>query len=419
MRALARRGLAIAAAKNGPDYIDPAFHAAATGRASVNLDSWAMAPDLLRGLAGAAAAGADLLVVEGSMGLFDGVAAPPRRTGASADLAASLGLPVLLVLDVSGQAQTAAAVALGCARLDPEVAIAGVILNRVASARHERLVAEAMRAQGFAVLGALPRNDALVLPERHLGLVQAASCRRSPPRSTRSPISSRPMSISTRCWPPRGRSRSQRDRTSRRCRRRGSASRWRATPPSRSSTRIFSTAGARRAPRSPSSPRWPTRRPTRDADCCWLPGGYPELHADTLAAARRFQAGMRAFAETRPVHGECGGYMVLGRTLTDKDDRTHDDARRCSRHATSFATTQAASRLPHRHARGTTAASDRDVARVLKRPRVPLRDGVGRERYAVRAEPARRGQGRATRYLPAAGAGLVSGSFFHAIAIEA
>ncbi len=412
MRALARRGLGVAAAKNGPDYIDPAFHAAATGRPSRNLDSWAMAPDLLRGLAGQAAVGADLLVVEGSMGLFDGVAAAPRRTGASADLAALFGLPVVLVLDVSGQAQTAAAVARGCATLDPQVGLAGVILNRVASARHERLVADAMRDHGIAVLGALPRNDALALPERHLGLVQAAELPTL--AATLDAIAdvvaahvdldavltaARPLDLPAPAAP--------------------------AVPVPPPGQRIaiardaafsfiyphlldgWHAAGAEITFFSPLA----DEAPSPDADGCWLPGGYPELHAGALAGAGRFRTGMRAFAATRPVHGECGGYMVLGRTLTDKDGRVHEMLGLLG-HATSFAT-----RKLHLGYRTGTLDADGTLGRSgatlrghefhyatvtdeTDAPFAMVRDAQGSE--AVRAGGRR---------------GSVSGSFFHVIAV--
>ena len=168
--ALRRRGLAVRTAKCGPDYIDPAFHAAASGAPGVNLDSWAMPPAMLDALYAQAAEGADALVLEAAMGLFDGAAGPPGRTGSAADLAARFGLPVLLVLDVSGQAQTAAAVAEGLARFDPAVTIGGVVLNQLGSEKHRRMVQSAMR---LPVLGAIPRDAGLALPERHLGLVQA------------------------------------------------------------------------------------------------------------------------------------------------------------------------------------------------------------------------------------------------------
>jgi len=177
LAALRRRGIAVRAAKTGPDYIDPGFHAAATGAPSCNLDSWAMTPALLDALAAAAVDNAEILVVEGVMGLFDGVAGPPGRRGSTADLAARFQLPVLLVLDVTGQSQSAAAVLRGFAAHDPAVRIAGVILNRVGSERHRALVSDAIAALStptpIPVLGAIPRNPALALPERHLGLVQA------------------------------------------------------------------------------------------------------------------------------------------------------------------------------------------------------------------------------------------------------
>src|SRR6266481_4365822 len=172
-RAYRDRGLSVQCFKSGPDYIDPAFHAAATGRSSVNLDSWAMRRDTIERLV-ARGGDADLVLAEGSMGLFDGVATPGQSgTGASADLAEMMGWPVLLVLDPSGQAQTAAAVAAGLRDFRKGVRIAGVVLNRVASPRHEDLVRCTMEGAGIAVLGALPRHAPIALPERHLGLVQA------------------------------------------------------------------------------------------------------------------------------------------------------------------------------------------------------------------------------------------------------
>src|SRR5579863_7638020 len=130
LRALRRRGLDVVGLKSGPDYIDPAFHAAASGREGVNLDSWAMAPELLAALAAQASAGSGLALCEASMGLFDGVPATGGRSGASADVAAALGMPVLLVVDVSGQAQSAAAIVKGCTAYDERLKVAGVIVNR-------------------------------------------------------------------------------------------------------------------------------------------------------------------------------------------------------------------------------------------------------------------------------------------------
>ena len=174
LRALARRGLKVRGAKSGPDYIDPGFHAAATGQPGVNLDSWAMEPGLLGALLADAGDDADLIVIESAMGLFDGIPGEPGRSGAAADLARLYGIPVLLVLDVSGQSQTAAAVAKGFAAYDPDVRIAGVVLNRLGSERHKRLAGDAITALGLPVVGGVLRDSSLTLPERHLGLVQAA-----------------------------------------------------------------------------------------------------------------------------------------------------------------------------------------------------------------------------------------------------
>src|SRR5208337_4085736 len=173
LRALKRRGLCVQPFKCGPDYIDPAFHEAACRRPSYNLDSWAMRQETALALLGEAE-GADFIVIEALMGLFDSVASAGQwENGASADIAALAGLPVVLVLDISGQSQTAAAVARGFAGFRPGVEIAGVILNRVGSPRHERLARAGFDETGMRVFGAIPRNEAVKLPERHLGLVQA------------------------------------------------------------------------------------------------------------------------------------------------------------------------------------------------------------------------------------------------------
>ena len=174
LRALVQDGLSVQAFKSGPDYIDPAFHRAASGRTSYNIDTWAMGLGLL-GAISAQAKGVDICIAEGSMGLYDSVATRGQSGfGASAETAALMGGPVVLVVDVSGQAQSAAAVALGFRQYNPDVPFAGVILNRVASPRHERLARLGMEKAGLPVLGVLPRRGDLTLPERHLGLVQAA-----------------------------------------------------------------------------------------------------------------------------------------------------------------------------------------------------------------------------------------------------
>ena len=336
LAALKRRGIAVRAAKAGPDYIDPAFHAAASGAASVNLDSWAMPPALLDALAADAARTAELVVIEGVMGLFDGVPGPPGRSGTTADLAARFGLPVLLVLDVAGQSQTAAAVVRGLATHDPGVRIAGVVLNRVGSERHRVLVTDAIDALGIPVVGAVPRDAALAMPERHLGLVQANEHADLAARLDRlADMAERHLDLDRIIAGAAPFAVADSDRSP-------------ALPPPGQRVALaadaaftfvyphvlagWRRAGAEIVTFSPLADEPPPER----CDACWLPGGYPELHAAALADARRFRKGLRLFAATRPVHGECGGYMVLGEGLEDAQGVRHAMTGLLG-HATSFA----------------------------------------------------------------------------------
>ncbi len=315
LAAFRARGVVVQPFKSGPDYIDPAFHAAASGRASVNLDSWAMGPDRIAGLV-SAAAGADLILAEGSMGLFDGVAVPGEMgTGASADIAAMMGWPVVLVIDVSGQAQSAAAVAKGFAMMRADVRLAGVVLNRVASARHEALVRAGMEAVGIPVLAALPRNPSIAMPERHLGLVQAEE---QPELAALLDEAGRFVAAHL-------------DLDALRAAATGTLPRHQPLPIRPPAMRIalardaafsfvyphlmqgWRDAGAEILPFSPLA----DEAPDPSADLCWLPGGYPELHAGRLAANAKFLNQTRAFAARKPVHGECGGYMAMGAGLID------------------------------------------------------------------------------------------------------
>ncbi|WP_134680512.1 cobyrinate a,c-diamide synthase [Paracoccus ravus] len=321
LRALSDEGLRVQPFKSGPDYIDPAFHRAASGRASFNLDGWAMGEGLIGAIA-AQASGADICLAEGSMGLFDGVATRGQiGFGSSAETARMMGWPVVLVLDVSGQAQSAAAVALGFARFDPGLRIAGVILNRVASPRHERLARLGMERVGLAVLGALPRRGDLTLPERHLGLIQAVEH-----PDLEAAIAGYAAFL-----------RDHVDLAAIRALAQGLAAPAATRLPPPPAQRIalaqdaafsftyphilagWRAAGAEILPFSPLA----DEPPDRMADLVWLPGGYPELHAGRLAAARHFHSGLRRHARTRPVHGECGGYMVLGQALIDQHGHAH------------------------------------------------------------------------------------------------
>jgi cobyrinic acid a,c-diamide synthase len=408
-RALTRAGLGVQPFKSGPDYIDPAFHAAATGRPSVNLDSWAMAPDRLAALAEAGAE-ADIILAEGSMGLFDGVAGRGETgTGASADIAALFGWPVLLVLDISGQAQSAAATATGFAAFDPRVRIAGVILNKVASPRHEALTRAGLARTGIPVLGALPRAPKLALPERHLGLVQAgetadlearlealadfitAHVDLAAVRAAAAGLAPEPARAPT--TPPPG----QRIALAR------DAAFSFAYPHLLQGWRA---AGAEILPFSPLA----NEAPPEDADACWIPGGYPELHAGALAAAGHFRAGLRDFAETRPVHGECGGYMAMGAALIDAEGTAHEMAGLLGL-VTSFAKRRMhlgyrratlAHPIPGHAAGGRLLGHEFHYASILEQPDPPL----ARVTDATGAEVAETGSTR----------GRATGTFFHLIA---
>lgn len=320
-RALLRSGLRIAGAKTGPDYIDPGFHAAATGRPSINLDGFAMPPEMLAGLAAQAAGEADLIVAEGAMGLFDGVAVE-GRSGATADIATRFGWPVLLVLEAGGAAQTLAAVAHGLASFPGGPMVAGVIINRVASARHGRMIAAGFARIGLPLLGLIPVDARLALPSRHLGLVQAGetetldariegmadaiaeTCDLEAIRAATGPVIPAPLTSPT-VRPPGQRIAVARD-----------AAFGFVYPHLLDGWR---RAGAEIVFFSPLS----DEAPDASCDACWLPGGYPELHAGQLAASRHFLKGLRHFAETRPAHGECGGYMALGETIIDGEGVPH------------------------------------------------------------------------------------------------
>lgn len=162
----------VQAFKVGPDYIDPGYHMRATGRPSRNLDSWMLSHNAVLQTAERGQEDADIAIIEGVMGLYDGYDALTER-GSTAELAKLLGAPVIIVLDVSKMARTAGAVALGLRDFDPVLQVAGVICNRVGSDTHARWVTEAVEAMGLPVIGCIPRLDALHLPERHLGLHMA------------------------------------------------------------------------------------------------------------------------------------------------------------------------------------------------------------------------------------------------------
>ena len=305
LRALRDAGHPVRGAKSGPDYIDPRFHEAATGQPCPNLDAWAMDNATLRGLA----AGPGLCVVEGAMGLFDGAAG---GGGSAADLARALDLPVVLVVDAARMAQSVAPLVAGFAAHDPEVTVAGVILNRVGSARHEAMLRAACP---LPVLGALPRDAGLSTPSRHLGLVQAAE------RPDLDAFLDRAAAAM--------RAGCDLDALAALARPLAGAAPPRFDPPAQrvavARDEAFAFAyphlldGWRRAGAEIRLFSPLADEPAPPADLVLLPGGYPELHAGRLAGNARFLSSLR----DRAVHGECGGYMVMGDALTDADGTAH------------------------------------------------------------------------------------------------
>ena len=318
IRHWARAGVAVASAKVGPDYIDPAFHAAASGRPCLNLDPWAMRSATLAAALELLARTSEIIVCEGVMGLFDGATAD---AGSTADLALTIGWPVVLVVDAHAQAASAAAVVRGFSTHRPGVSVAAVVFNRVGGERHAALLREAcaIALPEIPVVGCLPRSEGLMLPERHLGLVQAGEHPRLTAFLDRSAelIGAHVDAVSLRALA--------------RPARVGSTGRS-AMPVQPIGQRIavaddvafafryplviegWRSSGAEIMPFSPLA----DEPPSEAADAVYLPGGYPELHAGTLAGNACFLDGLRGAARRGAVvFGECGGYMVMGQGLVD------------------------------------------------------------------------------------------------------
>ncbi|MEO1549862.1 MAG: cobyrinate a,c-diamide synthase [Pseudomonadota bacterium] len=310
LRAFARAGREVRGAKSGPDYIDPAFHQAACGQPSVNLDAFAMTPPALR--AYAQAQGGTLVLIEGAMGVLDGAA---DGTGSVADLAVALDVPVVLILDIARSAQSASLAVAGLRALRPEVQIAGVILNNVASDRHAVMAREALHAAGARVFGALPRRVALHLPSRHLGLVQAGERDLSAILETAADwaeaVDLDALAKSAAPLGPAGRPHQPPQRLLPLGARIAVA---RDTAFAFAYPHLLSDWHAQGAEILPFSPL-ADEAPAEHADAVFLPGGYPELHAGPLSANTQFLSGLRRVAETALVYGECGGFMVLGEAL--------------------------------------------------------------------------------------------------------
>ncbi len=319
--AFRQRGLRVRCAKVGPDFIDPGFHEAVTGVPSRTLDSWMLGDDALRTAFARAGYEADIVLVEGVMGLFDGLDGL-TETASTADVAKRLGLPVVLVVDAAAQVRSAAALVLGAERLDPALAVAGVVLNRVGGERHVRWLREALAAHCRPpVVGVLPWREELRLPERHLGLLTARERRFSAALFEElARLAERSIDLDA-------------------CLALAGSAVGAERPPEPAAPRIrlgvaldeafqfyypenleaLAAAGAEIVPWSPlDDPRLP------EVDALYLGGGYPEVHAARLAANGGARGAVRAFVEEgRPLYAECGGLMYLAESLEDVEGRPH------------------------------------------------------------------------------------------------
>ncbi|MBI4245769.1 MAG: cobyrinate a,c-diamide synthase [Candidatus Rokubacteria bacterium] len=339
LEAYRRRGLRVQAFKVGPDFIDPGFHQLVTGRPSYNLDGWMCGREHVLATVARQAADADLALIEGVMGCFDG-ADPTGDDGSTAQVAKWLGAPVVLVFDAASQARSAAAVVQGFERFDPELAVAAVIANRVGGAAHAQLIREAVRAYCRALpVGAVARDDRLALPERHLGLVTAVEGTLAPERlrqlgdAIEASVDldqllalAAPLRLGTGATPfaqndirtgmapvptaaPRGRDQRVRIGVAR-----DAAFQFYYAE----NLELLRAAGAELTFWSPLGDGLP------EVDGLYFGGGYPELHARQLADNARALKAVGEFAAAgRPIYAECGGLMYLAETLEDLEGVPH------------------------------------------------------------------------------------------------
>jgi len=298
--------------KHGPDYLDPMVLEVASGQPVYQLHPWMTGEDECRWRVAEAAQDADLILIEGAMGLFDG-------TPSSADLAKLLGIPALPVIDASGMAQTFGALVLGLASFDPELSVYQVIANKVGSPRHGDMLKERL-PDGISLLGAIPRDDAMSIPDRNLGLVQAAELEGLDQQLDQAAevlkaagLDVLPKAVTIAAAEP--------------------------TKPEallvgvriaiardlafsfiyRANTELLEAMGAELHYFSPLAD---AQLPP--ADALWLPGGYPELHGNALANNTAMMDSMRAFYQAgKPILAECGGFMACAEELADKEGVVH------------------------------------------------------------------------------------------------
>jgi cobyrinic acid a,c-diamide synthase len=326
--ALRRRGLTVQPFKGGPDFLDTGHHTRIAGRTARNVDTWMLSAQANRDVVRHASHGADVLLVEGMMGLFDGKDGT-NESGSSAEIAKLLRLPVVLVLDAGKTARSIAAVVLGFELFDPELPLAGVILNRVAGDRHFRMLETAIRsACKTPVLGWLPRESAIAIPERHLGLQtaeegetgEALECLIDTLANLADKHLDIPQLMDLECGLEMNLEAPPVLRQTRKQIRIGIARDQAFSFYYEDNLDLLQEQGATLVPFSPIHDRCLPP----DLDALYLAGGYPELHAAQISENAPMLSAIREFvASGRPVYAECGGMIFLSQQLTSRDGTTY------------------------------------------------------------------------------------------------
>lgn len=344
LRHLSQLGFSVRGAKSGPDYIDTMYHLHSCGRESVNLDAWSMGAPLIRSLAfrgvnsltsSTAQREGDLVIIEGAMGALDG--AGSTGNGSLSDLVDMLQIPLIMIVDATKSGHSCILPVLGLRTARPDINLAGFIANRVLSDRHERQIRTAASQYDLRLFGVIRNDPALVLPSRHLGLVPASE-HQGISKFLNEAASSVSSSIDIQTiLKTAGELSSENDNLV-----------STGIPPlgqhiaiARDDAFCFCYAhllndwrhrGAEISYFSPLA----NEPPSSNADAIYLPGGYPELHAPRLAAADQFIIAMKSAAQRSVlIYGECGGFMVLGQELQDKDGVSYPMIGLLS-HSTSF-----------------------------------------------------------------------------------
>ncbi|OPX81937.1 MAG: cobyrinic acid a,c-diamide synthase [Methanosaeta sp. PtaB.Bin087] len=326
MAALRRRGLVVAPFKVGPDFIDPSHHAAICGRPSRNLDTFMMGMDGVRRSFARGVEGADVAVIEGVMGLYDGLDA--TEVASSASVAKALGAPVLLVMNVHGTSRSAAAMALGYRSYDPKVEVAGLILNRVGSERHRSLLEDALAPLGIPILGTLPRRGEIALPSRHLGLEMGFESRHDLDALAdfveENAYLDRILELGCQVVEPEAQAEPEAETVQDQ-----EGGRIRIAVAYDEAFCFYYAENFEILRRLGADLRFfsPIRDPLPEADGLYLGGGYPELYAGALEESPTRHEIKKAAEDGMPIYGECGGLMYLCEAVISKDGNSEDEKR--------------------------------------------------------------------------------------------